>query len=59
MSADTNDSHSNSLLFDFIVYLSSGLTLKLVCPAYGWARAQARQIADINGVATVPLNYSP
>lgn len=58
MSADTNDSHSSTETFDFVVFLSANLTLKLVCPAYGWARAHSRQIADITGVATVPLNYT-
>tara|TARA_B100000513_G_scaffold193820_1_gene121739 strand:+ start:660 stop:1187 length:528 start_codon:yes stop_codon:yes gene_type:complete len=58
MSSDTNDTNTNSTLFDFIVYLTSGMTLSFTCSIYAWGRAHSRQIADVNGTATVPLNYT-
>ena len=58
MSSDTNDTNTNTILFDFIVYLTSGMTLSYRCSEYAWGRAHSRQIADIKGVATVPLNYT-
>lgn len=58
MSSDTGDGNTNTTLFDFIVYLTSGMTLSFTCSYYAWGRAHSRQVADVNGTATVPLNYT-
>lgn len=53
-----NDNRTNYSNFEFVSYLTAGMTLTLVASFYGWARAHSRQVADVSGVATVPLNYT-
>tara|TARA_A100001015_G_C14998308_1_gene717205 strand:+ start:1249 stop:1785 length:537 start_codon:yes stop_codon:yes gene_type:complete len=55
--SDTGDGYGVSTGFNFVCYLTAGMTLTLVVATYSWARAHSRQIADVNGNATVPLNF--